>query len=146
VTPRSTAAGEARETAGLLISVAERTRRSFDEVAAGFDLTPQQARALLALETAAPMRALADHMHCDASNITGIADRLETRGLVARSAQDGDRRVKMLALTEEGRELRSSLEAAVIAGAPVMSALDSKERATLRALLTKVAKAAGSRA
>ncbi|HZG94812.1 MAG TPA: MarR family transcriptional regulator [Mycobacteriales bacterium] len=145
MTPRSTALGEARDTAALLMAVTERTRRNFEDVAATFDLTPQQARALLALESAAPMRALADHMHCDASNITGIADRLESRGFVARAARDGDRRVKMLALTADGKKLRSALEAAIVDASPVMTALDSKERATLRALLAKAAITEGSR-
>jgi hypothetical protein len=63
--------------AGLLFGVAERTRRAFEAAAASFDLTPARARALLTLEQPAPMRSLADLLHCDASNVTGIADRLE---------------------------------------------------------------------
>lgn len=33
-----------------------------------------------------PMRALAELLGCDASNVTGIVDRLEARGLVRREA------------------------------------------------------------
>ena len=137
VTPRAGKMAEARETSSLLMAVTERTRRNFEDAAAQFDLTPPLARAVLALETATPMSALADHMYCDASNITGIAERLEARGLVARTASPGDRRVKMLELTAQGRELRSALETTLIEGSPVMVALSSKERATLRALLAK---------
>lgn len=125
----------------LLMHLTERTRQNFEDVAARFALTTPQARALLALADAAPMRSLADHLRCDASNVTGIADRLEARGLVTRAARDGDRRVKLLALTDEGRELRAELEAAVLSASPVMVSLDSDERQTLRALLAKASRA-----
>lgn len=130
-------AEEARDTAALLMHLTERTRQNFEDVAARFALTMAQARALLALADAAPMRSLAEHLRCDASNVTGIADRLEARGLVTRAARDGDRRVKLLALTDEGRTLRASLEAAMLKASPVMVSLDGDERQTLRALLAK---------
>ena len=56
-----------------------------------------------------PMRELADGLHCDPSNITGIVDRLGDRGLVERGSAPGDRRVKTLMLTEEGTALRMRL-------------------------------------
>ena len=134
---RQAKAAEARDTAALLMAVTERTRQNFEGVAAQFDLTPAQARAVLALADAVPMRSLADHLRCDASNITGLADRLAARGLVARAEQHGDRRVKLLALTETGRELRSALEAAMLQASPVMTSLDPDEREALRRLLLK---------
>jgi DNA-binding MarR family transcriptional regulator len=121
--------------------VTEQTLHNFEAAAAAFDLTVAQARALLALEGAAPMRSLAEHLRCDASYVTGIADRLEQRGLVSRAAQAGDRRVKLLQLTPDGRRLRSTLQARMLETSPVMVALDAGERALLRDLL---AKAAGS--
>ena len=130
-------ADEARVTAALLIDVTERTRQNFTDVAARLGLTTAQARALLALGGAVPMRSLAEHLRCDASNVTGIADRLEARGLVGRQSREGDRRVKLLALTDEGRAVRASLETAMLEASPVMVALDSDERETLRALLAK---------
>ena len=48
------------------------------------------------------MREVAETLACDSSNLTGITDRLEERGLVRRSADEKDRRVKLLVLTEEG--------------------------------------------
>lgn len=121
--------------------VTEQTLHNFEAAAAAFDLTVAQARALLALEGAAPMRSLAEHLRCDASYVTGIADHLERRGLVSRAAQAGDRRVKLLQLTPDGRRLRSTLQARMLETSPVMVALDAGERALLRDLL---AKAAGS--
>ncbi len=137
----STAAGEARDTAALLMHVTEQTLHNFEGAAAAFDLTLAQARALLALEGAAPMRSLAEHLRCDASYVTGIADRLEQRGLVSRSAQAGDRRVKLLLLTSDGRRLRAALQARMLETSPVMVGLDAGERAVLRDLLAKAAEA-----
>jgi MarR family transcriptional regulator, organic hydroperoxide resistance regulator len=76
-------------------------------------------------------------LHCDASNVTGIADRLEARGLVTRQAAREDRRVKLLALTPAGMRLRAGLEDAIADASPIMSGLTVDERETLRALLGK---------
>src|SRR3989442_15998603 len=61
---------------------------------------------LIEPERPLPMGELADHLFCDASNVTGIADRLEAKGYVERRAGEDDRRVKVLALTAKGMELR----------------------------------------
>jgi DNA-binding MarR family transcriptional regulator len=53
------------------------------------------------------MRTLAALLGCDASNVTGIVDRLEARGLVTRRAAGHDRRVKELALTPDGVTART---------------------------------------
>ncbi|HMD02690.1 MAG TPA: MarR family transcriptional regulator, partial [Candidatus Baltobacteraceae bacterium] len=73
-------------------------------LAAEFDLSPQQTYALklLAVEPPLTMGALAEMLGCDASNVTSIVDRLETRGFVERRSSDTDRRVKALVLTEAG--------------------------------------------
>lgn len=139
--------GEAHGLAMLLVGVANTMRLRFDDSAGAFDLSGQQARALLAIdEGGTPMRALADDLRCDASNVTGIADRLESRGLVAREAAPGDRRVKLLTLTSEGHALREGLMAQIVEDAPVMAALDADERATLRGLLGKILSAEGAAA
>ena len=75
-----------------------------------FDLMPHQQMILgLLLDEPRPMGELAQQMHCDNSNITGIVDRLTERGLVERLAAEGDRRVKLVALTGPGRELAEEL-------------------------------------
>jgi DNA-binding MarR family transcriptional regulator len=75
-----------------------------------FDLMPPQQMTLgLLLEAPRPMGELAHLMHCDNSNITGLVDRLTERGLVERRAAEGDRRVKLVALTEAGRDLAEEL-------------------------------------
>jgi DNA-binding MarR family transcriptional regulator len=79
-----------------------------------FDLSPPQALALRHLEPGSPlpMSALAELLHCDNSNITGIVDRLEDRGLVERRAAAHDRRIKHLLVTEAGADVASRLPSA----------------------------------
>ena len=74
-----------------------------------FDLMPPQQMVIGLLDEPRPMGELAHQMHCDSSNITGIVDRLTERGLVERRAAEGDRRVKLVALTDEGRAIREEL-------------------------------------
>jgi DNA-binding MarR family transcriptional regulator len=75
-----------------------------------FDLMPPQQMVLgLLLDAPRPMGELAQEMHCDNSNITGIVDRLTERGLVERQAAERDRRVKLVALTAAGRKLAKDL-------------------------------------
>src|SRR5678815_2387034 len=77
----------------------------------GLDLTPTQGLALRTLDPASPvaMNVLAEGLVCDASNVTGVVDKLEARGLIARQASEHDRRVKVLVVTEKGREVRKKL-------------------------------------
>jgi MarR family transcriptional regulator, organic hydroperoxide resistance regulator len=76
-------------------------------------LTPGHLKALAVLdpEEPRPMRALADALSCDASQVTWLVDRLEERGLVERRALANDRRVKTVALTQVGVQTRARLQA-----------------------------------
>ena len=55
------------------------------------------------------MRKLAQKLKCEPSNVTGIVDRLEARGLVERRPDPADRRVKLAAATDEGRRMAEGL-------------------------------------
>ena len=105
---RATAAGEAW---ALMHELFHASKRRFHAVAAEFDLSPPQVRALGVLdpERPVPMSELAEALHCDNSNVTGIVDRLEDRGLVERRSAAHDRRVKMLAVTPRGADVRERL-------------------------------------
>jgi MarR family transcriptional regulator, organic hydroperoxide resistance regulator len=107
---------------------------SFPEVAAGFELSPPQAHLLRLLGDGAeiPMSAMAGHLHCDASNVTGIVDRLEGRGLVARHADAQDRRIKRLRLTPAGEQLRTDFMARLLETPPAIAALSAAEKRALR--------------
>src|SRR5512134_1910563 len=75
-----------------------------------FELAPQQVLTLRVLGGGPlPMGELAKVLSCDSSNVTGITDRLEERGLVNRDSAEHDRRVKMLVLTADGEKLRTEI-------------------------------------
>jgi DNA-binding MarR family transcriptional regulator len=76
-----------------------------------FELSPVQCHVLHLIEPERPlpMRRLAETLGCDASNVTGLVDRLEARGLVQRRPSSEDRRVKELQLTPAGSRLRAEL-------------------------------------
>jgi DNA-binding MarR family transcriptional regulator len=129
---------EARDLSGKLFQVGDRMKQDFAAVAASLGLTPLQARTLLGLAQPQPMRSLAEVMLCDASNVTGLADRLERLGLVERVADPSDRRVKLLSLTDRGRQVRRDLDARVGAGSTVTARLTKAERTQLESLLDKL--------
>ena len=81
----------------------------FVAVGQELDLSPPQGHALCLLVTPRPMGELARLMHCDNSNITGIIDRLEERGLVERRSDQQDRRVRRIGLTPDGERIRERL-------------------------------------
>lgn len=126
---------EARRMASLLAQATELVRDEFARSVEPFGLPVATARALLLLDAPAAMRVLADHMYCDQSYVTGLADDLEKRGLVTREAGD-DRRVKVLTLTKAGVALRTRLSRAVAQHSPVMARLNSADRAELDRILT----------
>jgi DNA-binding MarR family transcriptional regulator len=78
---------------------------------AEFDLSPIQCHVLHLIEPKRPlpMSRLSETLSCDASNVTGLVDRLESRGLVRRQPSPEDRRVKVLQLTSSGSRLRAQL-------------------------------------
>lgn len=82
------------------------------------ELTPQQAQ-LLTMVTPAELThgELANRLHCDKTNVTGLVDRLVRRELVRRRPHPEDRRVIKVGLTDQGTELvtrfRKSLSTAV---------------------------------
>jgi MarR family transcriptional regulator, organic hydroperoxide resistance regulator len=81
-------------------------------------------------------RELAERLRCDPSNVTFLVDRLEQRCLVSRARAGSDRRVKALALTPAGVEVRDRL-IATLAESPMFSGLTSAERRRLAALLQR---------
>lgn len=123
----------------LAAQVEELSRRVlgfYEEEAQRLDLTLPQAMLLHGLDRPTPMREVADSRHCDASNLTGIVDRLEARGLVMRRTPAADRRVKELVLTDEGRRIHDHL-AGLAETIPGLRGLDPGERADLERLLGK---------
>ncbi|MFH9740999.1 MarR family winged helix-turn-helix transcriptional regulator [Streptomyces roseolus] len=111
----------------------------FIAAAASENLTASQGKALTVLRRGpAAMRALAETMTCDASNITGIVDRLEKRGLVRREAGRSDRRVKNVVLTAEGERVADAIRAGMRTTQEGLDRLDDQDRDRLRSLLERV--------
>src|SRR4051812_24607356 len=108
----------------------------FEEQLARLDLTPPQAQLLRQLDEPLPMVGAAERLHCDPSNVTGLVDRLERRGLVARKTMAQDRRVKQLELTDEGRRLRAEVDK-ILTNMPALDSLSATDRDTLRDLLER---------
>jgi DNA-binding MarR family transcriptional regulator len=86
-----------------------------------------------------PMSGLAQTLRCDNSNVTGIVDRLEDRGLVERRAAPHDRRIKHLVLTADGVGLRTRIAERMDRPPAGFAALSTAEQRQLRDLLRKVA-------
>jgi DNA-binding MarR family transcriptional regulator len=120
----------------LVIEVARELAAGFTRQASARGLTFPQAFLIRQLGRPQSMKAAADRMHCDASNLTGIVDRLEARGLVVRRSHSTDRRVKELVLTGAGERLRDELEK-LPPYAPRLSELSADDRATLVELLRR---------
>ncbi len=105
-------------TAGALKGIADSIRRLhriiyLDEsrISKRFGLTGPQNGVMRALHRHGPMSSadLSRELFMTASNMTGIVDRLEQKGLVARERTPEDRRISMIALTPEGHRLSRRL-------------------------------------
>src|SRR2546426_6522619 len=92
----------------LLVKLFFTQRADLPTIASEFELSPAQCHVLHLIEPdrPIPMGRLAEALACDASNVTGLVDRLESRGLVRRQPSAEDRRVKALELTPAGARLR----------------------------------------
>ncbi|MGW1544871.1 MarR family winged helix-turn-helix transcriptional regulator [Streptomyces sp. NPDC002309] len=127
------------EVVDLIGSVVARYHEEYEEAAAEHALTGAQARllGLLSLEPL-PMRKLANKLKCEPSNVTGIVDRLESRGLAERRPDPADRRVKLAAATDEGRRVARSLRDSLRFAREPLAGLSEEERRTLRDLLGRM--------
>jgi DNA-binding MarR family transcriptional regulator len=118
-----------------------RQRRRFLIAASELDLHPAQAGLLLQLASPLSMNELAAVLACDNSNVTGLVDRLEARGLVARRSDPEDRRVKQVVLTTAGARLRGRLLDRVDRPPAGLERLPPGEQRRLRDLLRRIVEA-----
>ncbi len=124
----------------LLTELMSRTQRPrLIALCSEFDITPPQLMTLRGLSSDAPvpMSEIAKALSCDASNVTGIVDRLEARGLVQRSSSPGDRRVKMLTLTPAGRAAREQLVRRMTQPPEPLAGLSMADQRALRDILRR---------
>ncbi len=127
------------EVVELIGDVVARFHADYEEAAAAHSLTGPQARllSLLSLEPL-PMRKLAHKLKCEPSNVTGIVDRLESRGLAERRPDPADRRVKLAAATDEGRRVARDLREGLRFAREPLAGLSDQERRSLRDLLRRM--------
>ena len=132
-------ANVAQEAWELLFSLAKAKHGTVSARLAELDLTPVQGHALRRLDPERPlaMSELADALYCHASNVTGIVDRLESRGLVERRPGAGDRRVRTLVLTPEGAAVRRRVVELLLEPPAAIASLSEGDLLALRDILAR---------
>ncbi|MCC9310619.1 MarR family transcriptional regulator [Kitasatospora sp. RB6PN24] len=110
----------------------------FAAAAARHGLSATQGKALGAVLEPVPMRALAERLGCDASNVTGIVDRLESLGLATREAAAADRRVKIVTITPTGAEVLQAIRDDMSRAHRALESLDGEQRAALLAMCAQL--------
>ncbi len=109
------------------------------EVADELGISQAAVRGLLAIdpEEPRPMGDLAREMNCDRSYVTGIVDDLERAGYAERRTAAHDRRVKAIALTEQGRRALDTVRDSLLAPPPGLAVLTTAQQRTIARLLDK---------
>src|SRR6266699_4909939 len=126
-----------QEVIGLWVQMQSRLQEHFAALAAEHSLSAIQAKILVQLDQggAVTMRALADRLQYDPSNLTSVIDRLEELGAVERRQDPHDRRVKGIILTDTGLSLRTAFWQRLISEVGPLGALGTRQLAELRSLL-----------
>ena len=125
----------------MLLQVAFRSKHGLMRLAEKYDLTVVQLHSLGVMNPGEgiPMNTLSNLLLCDASNVTGIVDRLLVQGYIKREESSKDRRVKMITLTAEGESLRAALLTEISQyELPEFSRLTQAQRAELKAMLAVI--------
>jgi MarR family transcriptional regulator, organic hydroperoxide resistance regulator len=121
-----------------VFAVAGAIAKDLREAVRELGLTDSLANLVWALDPAAdpvPLRQVAGRLHCDPSNVTLLADRLEEKGLAERRPHPDDGRVRTLVLTPAGEDIRGRLLERVSLRSP-LAALDEEQQRQLQTLLS----------
>src|SRR6266567_2498938 len=126
-----------QEVIGLWVQMQSRLQEHFAALAAEHSLSAIQAKILVQLDQggAVTMRALADRLQYDPSNLTTVIDRMEELGVLERRPDPRDRRVKGIVLTGAGLSLREAFWQRLVSEAGPLGALGPQQLAELRSLL-----------
>jgi len=129
--------GDACRAWQLLVRFFFAQREHLPKLDGELELSPIQCHVLHLLEPGRPlpMGRLAGMLGCHASNVTGLVDRLEARGVVQRRPSADDRRIKVLDLTPEGSRLRAQMLRRMTTGARPISRLTVGQQRTLVKIL-----------
>jgi DNA-binding MarR family transcriptional regulator len=122
-------------------SVARRLRHVSQETLAPWDITPSHLRALRVLSRQGSIRLseLSDQLRIAPRSATEVVDALESRGLVRRQPDPGDRRATLVQVTDRGASVLDAARAARAAEAEqVFGRLSQADRAHLTRILRKL--------
>jgi DNA-binding MarR family transcriptional regulator len=130
----------AQQVLPLIEYLARVARRGYDTCQEPGWLRPRHIIALGVLHERGPLsqQALGEALSLDPSNVVGLLNELEQRGLVARQRDPADRRRHIVSLSPAGtRELAASDAELTRVEDDLLAALTLAERAQLRDLLTR---------
>jgi DNA-binding MarR family transcriptional regulator len=119
-------------------SVARRLRDTSQETLAPWDITPAHLRALRVLRRHGVMRLseLSDRLHIAPRSATEVVDALESRGLVRRRPDPGDRRATLVEVTDDGASVLDAVRGTE--AERVFGRLSQTDRAHLARILRKL--------
>lgn len=108
-----------------IILVMMRSKHHLSMICEEFNITPVQGILLTSIQPGEQksMNELSSVMACDASNITGLVDKLDQNKFISRTPDKEDRRIKIVALTEKGEVCREK----ILVGLKNAEALDMKK-------------------
>ena len=121
-----------------LFQVAITTKHELMEIGEKYKLSVMQLYTLYLLDskTSIPMNSLSSTLHCDASNITVIVDRLFAQNYIIRAENPEDRREKMIKLTAKGEKLCTKISEEINLATPVnLTQLSESQKKQLSELL-----------
>lgn len=127
----------------VLMQIFRSQKRHMAKLVAEFDLAPAQIQLLMNLDQSRSMSDLAEALVCDASYVTGLVDKLEARALVHRIPSADDRRVRFIALTDTGSDLRAQVIDRISQPPPFIAALPEADKQALRDIFLRAAEIAG---
>ena len=127
----------------LLVDVARLFRQEFERsvVEAGLSLTPGELRALAYVSRFEGSRqaVLAERMGVEPMTMSAYLDRLEGRGLIARTVDSNDRRAKVVKTTDAATAVFDETRPVALAVYErMLSGFDEKEREMVDDLLARI--------
>lgn len=125
------------EAESALFDLVDSYDQAYERAATSQSLTGAQACVLGRLTEPRGMGALAEELGCDASNVTQIVARLESRGLVTREPDPLDRRARVIARTADGDAVTARFEDAFEFARAAVGRLSPSEQDQLTALVRK---------
>jgi DNA-binding MarR family transcriptional regulator len=126
----------------MLSTLGHAVSRRFIHALQPLELHPREFAVLRAVKAndGQSQQTLAERLRIPPSRMVAIVDELESRGLIKRRPDPGDRRVRALYVTERGQTLlEDAFDLVVQHERAISDVLTVKERAELLALLNRIA-------